>query len=69
VATTTSGDDSAFTVNLPQSTKFPIEIQAIGGTDLFTGEEVKVMMKSISTSSQETTINVSPLTTIISNAF
>ncbi len=68
VATTQSGADATYTLDIPTGTLFPLEITVTGGTDQVTGETLELNLSSILTETTQTTANVSTLTTVIAQA-
>ncbi|MBF0192256.1 MAG: PD40 domain-containing protein [Magnetococcales bacterium] len=68
VATTKSGDDAKYTLAIPSGTTLPLEIKASGGTDLVTGETLTVPLSSLVTQTGQNTANISPITTMITQA-
>ena len=68
IATAETGDDAKYSLQIPGGTQFPIEIQVTGGTDLVTGEPLEMTLSSILTEVNQSTANVSPITTVISKS-
>ena len=69
VITNTKGnDDATFTLAIPDGTTFPIKITVTDGTDKVTEKNLGFQLTSIITDKNQTTTNISPLTTIIYEA-
>ncbi|MBF0212590.1 MAG: hypothetical protein HQM00_03380 [Magnetococcales bacterium] len=63
--TTTTG---TYTLKVPASCAAPLRIEVSGGTDLTTNRPNDLTLKSIVTSSTQTTANLSPQTTLMTHA-
>ncbi|MBF0631180.1 MAG: PD40 domain-containing protein [Magnetococcales bacterium] len=68
VATTTSDGNARYFLDIPLNVPRPLEIRATGGIDSVTGEPMNVTLSSMFMDSSKETVNVSPLTTLITKA-
>ena len=65
VATATSNAQASYRLALSADTLFPIRMEMQGGTDLVSNEPVTTPMQSMLTTAADSTVNISPLTTLI----
>jgi len=65
VATTQSDLQARYTIDLPGSTALPITVVASGGTDLVTERPADFELRSVISEIGEQTLNISPLTTLV----
>jgi len=65
IATVKSNQQANYNIDLPAGTKFPLIISTVGGTDTVTSNAPTFKMLSAALSSNDTTININPFTTLI----
>ena len=65
VATTQSDLQARYTIELPGATELPITVTATGGTDLVTQRPADFELRSVIAEIGEQTLNISPLTTLV----
>ncbi|MBF0110771.1 MAG: hypothetical protein HQL76_16515 [Magnetococcales bacterium] len=67
LGTTTSGSDARYVLTLPTGASFPLHVASSGGTNQITGETA-ADMDSYVIDANQTTANISPITTVMYHA-